>query len=113
MYPKQVKTGELEGAILASENKWIRMIRDPPEGTNIPDLWKMAAMLKMWPKEIQDMVERRWDEIGAECRVLRERVIGWAMTKMEKRGGAVPMDVGRLAEVDEEDWGGDWASGDT
>ena len=52
------------------------MIRDQPEGTKIPDLWKMAAMLKLCPKKIQDMVELRWDEIGEEYQVLRERVIG-------------------------------------
>ena len=93
MYPRAVKTMELVGAIMAWEDKWKKMIRDQPEGTKIPDLWKMAAMLKLCPKEIQDMVELRWDEIGEEYQVLRERVIGWATTKTEKRGGAVPMDV--------------------
>ena len=58
------------------------MIRDQPDGTNIPDLWKMAAMLMMCPKEIQDMVELGWGEIGVEYTVLRERAIGRATPQM-------------------------------
>ena len=41
------------------------------------------------------MVELRWDEIGAEYNVLKDRVIGWASTKVEKKG-AVPMEVDGL-----------------
>ena len=75
------------------EEKWTRMMREQPEGTRIPDLWKMGAMLKLCPKEIQDMVELRWDEIGERYEVLKERVIGWATTKSEKSGGCVPMEL--------------------
>ena len=61
------------------------MIRDQPDGTNIPDLWKMSGIIKLCPKEIQNMVDLRWGEIGAEYRVLKHRVIGWANTKAEKQ----------------------------
>ena len=44
------------------------MIQEQPEGTKISDLRKMSAMLKLCLKEIQDMVELRWDEIGEEYR---------------------------------------------
>ena len=90
------------------------MIRDQPEGKKIPDLWKMAAMLKLCPKEIQDMVELRWDEIGEEYQVLRERVIGWATTKAEKKGGAVPMDVDGVDGSGDGDggWPADWGDED-
>ncbi len=66
----------------------------------------MAAMLKLCPKEIQDMVELRWDEVGEKYEVCKDRVIGWATTKAEKtptRGGAVPMDVDGVAAGGEED----------
>ena len=72
----------------------------------------MAAMLKLCPKEIQDMVELRWDEIGEEYEKLRDRVIGWATTRAEKKGGPVPMDVdgvekeGERRKEDEENEGG-------
>jgi hypothetical protein len=95
MYPKSVKTTELVGAVLAWEDKWKKMLRDQPDA-KIPDMWKMSAMLKLCPKEIQDMVELRWDEIS-KFEVLKERVIGWANTKAE-RGGPVPMEVGWLEE---------------
>ena len=57
------------------------------------------------------MVELRWDEIGEEYRVLKDRVIGWANTKAEQKGEAVPMEVDGLdeggGEVWDEDWGDD------
>ena len=39
-----------------------KMLRNQLDRTKIPDLWKMSAMF--CPKEIQDMVELRWGEIG-------------------------------------------------
>jgi len=74
------------------------------KAANIPELWKMAAMLKLCPKEIQDMVELRWDEVGEKYETLKDRVVGWATTKTEKRGGAVPMDVDEVKEDEEEEW---------
>ena len=98
MYPKAAKVCELQSSIMAWEERRKRMIREQPEGTRIPDIWKMAAMLRICPKEIVDMVELRWDEIGERFEVLRERVIGWATTKTEKMGGAVPMEVDEVKE---------------
>ena len=93
VYPKEVKTHEVVGSVMAWEDKWKKMLKDQPGDTKIPELWKMAAMLKLCPKEIRDMVELRWDEIGERYEVLKERVIGWATQRSEKRGGAVPMEV--------------------
>ena len=62
MYPKAVKTTELVGAVLAWEDKWKKMLRDQQDA-KIPDMWKMSAMLKLCPKEIQDMVELRWTKL--------------------------------------------------
>ena len=41
--------------------------------------WKMSAMLKLCPKEIQDMVELRWDEIGDKSGVLSDRAATWGV----------------------------------
>ena len=78
---------------------------------NIPELWKMAAMLKLCPKEIQDMVELRWDEVGEKYETLKDRVVGWATTRTEKKGGPVAMDVDEVEEKDEDDeWWDEFAA---
>ena len=111
MYPKAVKVKELGDAILAWEEKWWEMIDEQPKGTNVTELWKMAAMLKPCPKEIPDTVDLRWDEVGEKYEVLKDRVIAWATTKAEsKGGGAVPMDVDGLEEGGDgwdDEWGDD------
>ncbi len=65
----------------------------------------MAAMLKLCLKEIQDMVELRWYEVGETYETLKDRVVGWATTKTEKRGGRMST-AGE--EVGEEEEGGEW-----
>ena len=50
----------------------------------------------------------RWDEIGEEYQKLKDRVIGWASTKAEKRGGPVPMEVGGIEDHGAEDESEDW-----
>ena len=111
MYPKKVKVNELENGIRAWEEKWKRMKRDQPAGTSIPDLWKMAAMLKICPDDIVAMVENRWDELGENYEVMKERIITWgnqkADKKMDRGGGAVPMDVDEI-EAQQEEW---WLEG--
>ena len=57
MYPKEVKGSELVQAILQWEMKWNQMMKDQPGGTNIPELWRMAALMKVCPKEIKHNVE--------------------------------------------------------
>ena len=73
MYPKMVRVAELGEKILQWEERWTNMEREQLCGrdgkpANIPELWKMAAILKLCPKEIQDMVELRWDEVGENMR---------------------------------------------
>ena len=108
MYPKMAKVEELVAAVLAWEGKWKRMEKEQEKDIKIPMVWKMAAMLKICPKEIVDMVELRWDEIGEEYEKLKDRVIGWATTKAEKKGGPVPMEVDEVADYGVEDKGDDW-----
>ena len=113
MYPKKVKVGDLENGIRAWEDKWKRMRRDQPEGTKIPGMWKMAAMLRICPENIVEMVENRWDELGENYEAMKERVIGWANNKAYKKsdrgGGPVPMDVDNVTTKEEEweDWNGE------
>ena len=90
MYPKEVKGSELVQAILQWEMKWNQMMKDQPGGTNIPELWRMAALMKMCPKEIKHNIELSWDTIDEKYSVMRER----ATNAAEKEGGAVLMDVG-------------------
>ncbi len=108
MCHKVVKVTELVEKMLQCEGKWTRMGKGRRLGTNgkeasIPGLWKMAAMLKLCPKEIQDMVELRWDEVGEKYETLKDRVVGWATTRTEKKGGPVPMDVDEVEEEDDEE----------
>ena len=108
MYPKVAKVEELVGAVLAWEGKWKRMEKEQEKEIKIPAVWKMSALLKLCPREITDMVELRWDEIGEEYERLKDRVIGWATTKAERKGGPVPMDVGEIGDDYYEDENGDW-----
>ena len=100
MYPKEVKGSELVQAILQWEMKWNQMMKDQPGGTNIPELWRMAALMKMCPKEIKHNIELSWDTIDEKYSVMREKVVMWATNAAEKEGGAVLMDVGIVKEAD-------------
>ena len=64
MYPKEVRVAELGAAILKWEGQWKNMMDEQPKETNIPQLWRMAALMKMCPKEIKKMLEYNWDAIG-------------------------------------------------
>ncbi len=63
MCPDVVKVTELVEKMLQWEEKRKGMEKEQPLGSgkkaNIPALWKMAAMLKLCPMEIQGMVELR------------------------------------------------------
>ena len=106
MYPKEAKAQELTQAILKWEMKWNTMMKDQPAGTQIPELWKMAALMRMCPKEIKHNIELSWDAIDEKYSVMREKVIMWATNAAEKAGGAVAMDVGGIeaGHGEEEGW---------
>ena len=79
---------------------------DQPGGTNIPEQWRMAALMKMCPKEIKHNMEVSWDTIDEKYYVMREKVVMWATNAAEMEGGAVLMDVGIVEGVGgEEDEG--------
>ena len=89
MYPKEVKGSELVQAILQWEMKW-NLMKDQPGGTNIPELWRMAALMKMCPKEIKHNIELR---LGHDRReVLRDEGegchVGHKCSGKRRRSGA-------------------------
>ena len=77
------------------------MMDEQPKEANIPQMWKMAVLMKMCPKEIKKMIEYSWDAIGEKYIVMREKVMTWAGGEAEE-AGPVPMEVGWL---EDEGWG--------
>ena len=108
MYPRMVqKLEEVESGVMEWEQKWRRMERDLGKDMKIPVIWKMAALMEIVPKNIQDQLLMRMDEIGENYEALREKLIQYATNKVEqmrrgKGGGPVDMEVD---EVNEADWG--------
>ena len=98
MYPKEAKLEEMATAVLAWEEKWKKMLAEYPD-VKIPELWKMAAMHMLCPKEIKDVLDVYWDEIGEDYEKMKAKVVAWATNRAEKKGGAVPMEIG-MAEED-------------
>ena len=88
-------------AVLAWEEKWKKMLTEYPDA-RIPDLWKMAAIQQLCPKEIRDVLDVQWDEIGEDFTKMKAKIIAWATNRAEKKGGAVPMDIGAAMEMEEE-----------
>ena len=86
MYPKEVKGSELVQAILQWEMKWNQVMKDQLAGTNIPELWKMAALMKMCPKEIKHNIELGWDKIDEKYSVMREKVVMVGHKRSGERG---------------------------
>ena len=75
------------------------MTKDQPSGTDIPELWRMAALMKMCPKEILCNIELSWDTNDEKYSVMREKEVMWVTNAAEKEGGAVLMDVGIVEGV--------------
>ena len=112
MYPKAAKVDKLVAEVMKWETDYREMMKEYPDKTLIPKEWKMAALHQLCPKEIQDMIELRWDEIGDDYDKMKERILGWATSRAERHGGPVPMDIGMTEEVTggeiwNEPWGGD------
>ena len=69
-------------------------MKDP----SVPELWKMAAFLKLCPNNIQYQVFLQIDEIKENYAVLREKVLGWVTNRVEQEisSGTAPMDIGEV-----------------
>ena len=49
MYPKDVKVAESGGGNIAMGREVKNMMDEQPKETNIPEMWKMAALMEMCP----------------------------------------------------------------
>ena len=97
MYPKEAKVETMATALLQWEEKWKKLLAEFPD-IKIPDLWKMAALQALCPKEIKELLDLQWDEIGEDY------------LKMRGEGSRVGNQSGR-----EEIWpspDGDWTGDD-
>lgn len=101
MYPKTARgTEEVMRIMPEWEGEWGRMESElgvKPDA--LPGLWKMAAMMEIVPKSLQDSILMR---IGhkEDADSLEEKIIGYVTNKVEAsgEGGAVPMDCDYAAQ---------------
>ena len=86
MCQKKVKECKLVQATFQRDMRFgTRRWRTTLGGTNIPELWSMAALMKMCPMEINHNIELSWDTIDEKYTVRREKVVMWA-THAEEKG---------------------------
>lgn len=105
MYPKVAKKLEdVESAVMEWEQKWRRMEKEMGKEMKIPDLMKMAALMEIVPRSIQDQLMMRMDEIGANYGAMREKLLRYTLNKVEqgKRGGPVDMEVDLVDKENEQ-----------
>ena len=84
------------------------MEKDNGQEAKIPDLWTMAALLRICPGDVKEQMQMRLDEIGEKYDILKEKILGWTANRVETEGddgGARPMDIGKVEEKESED---DW-----
>ena len=93
------------------EAKWKAMISELAKDAKIPDLWRMLALLAICPKDVNEQMMMRLDEIGKNCENLKAKVVLCTTNRTEQtRGGQkdmyVPMEVDHVcgSEPEEEDW---------
>ena len=56
----------------------------------------MAALHALCPKEIKELLDLQWDEIGEDYQKMKGKVVAWATNRAEKKSGPVPMEIGRV-----------------
>ena len=83
MYPRPAEyVSQVRLAILQWEEKWNTMVSKFGGDVKIPDLWRMSAFLEMCPKDLQEQMMMRLDEIGENCeRTSRRR---WCQSRPNK-----------------------------
>ena len=100
MYPKQADVKNLTAAVMVWESDWRKMTLELKDGEKVPNTWKMGAFMQLCPKDAVEMMDARWDEVKEDYDVLKNKILTWAQSKVEKMGGGgpVPMDIGSAAE---------------
>ena len=105
MYPKEVNIAEVVGGIVTWETKWGQMVKELDKEAKLPVIYKMMAIMQLVPKELRELAEGRMDEIKEDYEVLKGKLTMWATHRVERTGGAAPMDIG-LVNGDWDEWEG-------
>ena len=79
------------------EEKWKAMIYDLGRDAEIPDVWRVSALLEIYPKDVEEQMMMRLDEIDENYENLMAKVVLFTTHKTEQaRGGQkevyVPME---------------------
>lgn len=75
MYPKEVRVAEFGAAIMLWEGKWQKMEKEQVAGKKIPDLWKMASLMKMCLEEIKNILDLSWGAFDEKFHIMRDKVM--------------------------------------
>ena len=102
MYPTSCKDlRELTASIGLWEDKWKRMVRNSGGGGQVPEVWRMAAMLEICPQDVKETMLMKLDEVKG-YQTLKEKILTWVTNRVEQGVGPVLVDVGAVAgNVDE------------
>ena len=98
MYPKLAKdVGQVRSAIMQWEEKWKVMMSELGDGAKIPHLRRMSALLEICPKDVEEQMLSRLDEVGEIYENLKVKVISYTSNKAEQsrsqKETAVPMEL--------------------
>ena len=84
MYPRAVKKlDEVENAVMEWEKKWRRMEANLGKDIKIPDLMRMAALMEIFPKNIQEQFLLRVDELGEDYAAVPNKMLKHALNTVE------------------------------
>ena len=88
MYPGTVKDlRSLAAAVGSWEEKWKKMMTELGADMKVPDLWRMAALLEICPKDVREQMHMRLDEVGESYDRLKEKILGWTANRVESERG--------------------------
>ena len=78
-----------------------------PDGRRLPEIWMIAAMLEVCPRDVRDAAYQCVDEVGEDYIRLRHKIIMWTSNRVAAatRDGPVPMEIGGVTDhqdMDEE-----------
>ena len=75
-------------ATTSCEEKWKHMMTDIGGDTKMQDMWRMSALLEIFPKEVREQMLR------ANCQTLKAQRISYSTDNIEQSRGANERHVG-------------------
>ena len=60
------------------------MISEVGGDAKIPDLWRMSALLEIYPKDVKERMLMRLDETGENYENLKAKVVSYTTNKAEQ-----------------------------